>query len=516
MECLILSNDYHNNSQKGVMWSLSEATQKPMSEKNSFLADAFVRAAKAVSGVEESLAEIERSNAKSAMHHNCIGFYAPYENCGTTTTLVNVAAVLAARGFTVCAVDLNVDKPDLFRYLKDESRGKGRPDQSIRDKLLNTARPAVEIANPSRLKNVWYISSRLEEHPINYSSNNDGDAQVNQVRSALLTMFAELAVIYDFVLIDIPCKVTDIFSITGLAAADVVYTFHDGTIRTTEQMLKNERVLNGIGFDDIFGNIVQSRIVSDNVRLLAEDFKQVSPKATLIMNIPYVESVAVIGQGAGIFLYQSHEKTMLPTTIRSRFNQLADHIVQSTRTGTSDVVMIASTTRERVSLVQDVSSSVCDFVAASQSPEEAETMAFVASKQTDAENAAIARRIEQRVTTAEEERRREQVRKEQVEVDEAAERARKRAALEALLKEAERKNAEREAKRREEEQLRRIKAAARGVVLEDAPEFELGADLIKTPKIRFENGKLVEVKSAEKEIPERLEFKIPDMEGEEE
>ena len=281
-------------------------------------------------------------------------------------------------------------------------------------------------------------------------------------------------------------------------------------------MLKNERVLNGIGFDDIFGNIVQSRIVSDNVRLLAEDFKQVSPKATLIMNIPYVESVAVIGQGAGIFLYQSHEKTMLPTTIRSRFNQLADHIVQSTRTGTSDVVMIASTTRERVSLVQDVSSSVCDFVAASQSPEEAETMAFVASKQTDAENAAIARRIEQRVTTAEEERRREQVRKERVEVDEAAERARKRAALEALLKEAERKNAEREAKRCEEEQLRRIKAAARGVVLEDAPEFEIGADLIKTPKIRFENGKLVEVKSAEKEIPERLEFKIPDMEGEEE
>ena len=178
--------------------------------------------------------------------------------------------------------------------------------------------------------------------------------------------------------------------------------------------------------------------------------------------------------------------------------------------------MIASTTRERVSLVQDVSSSVCDFVAASQSPEEAETMAFVASKQTDAENAAIARRIEQRVTTAEEERRREQVRKERVEVDEAAERARKRAALEALLKEAERKNAEREAKRCEEEQLRRIKAAARGVVLEDAPEFEIGADLIKTPKIRFENGKLVEVKSAEKEIPERLEFKIPDMEGEEE
>lgn len=451
---------------------------------NNFLLNAFEKAAQSVSGVDETLEQLARTNARNAMHHNCIGFYAPYENCGMTTAIVNVAAVLASKNYTVCIVDLNVEKPDVYRYLRDESVApKKRKEQTIRDKLLNSARPAVEVANKSRIKNVWYISSRFDEHPINYSANSDGDTQTMQIKDTLLTLFAELAVVYDFVLLDIPGKITDIFCISGLAGADMIYTFHDGTIRTTEVMLKNERILQSIGFQDAFRNIIQSKIASENAVIMGEDFKLVNPNSVLIMNIPYCESVAAIGQGSGVFMYQSHEKTRLPSVVRSKFRQLAEQIIDATIVGEVNVVNVETEQRGEVSIISNM--ETCDFIPAAD---------VVPVVEVDVD-AAAQERIRQRIVNAQAEKERIKYQAEYAEqkalAEERAERERKKELLKQQLEEAERRNAERAEREREEAILRKARAAERGIVLEDAEEYD--SDLIKTPQLVFENGKVKEV-----------------------
>ena len=450
---------------------------------NNFFLKAFEKAAQSVSGVDETLEQLARTNARNAMHHNCIGFYAPYENCGMTTAIVNVAAVLASKNYTVCIVDLNVEKPDIYRYLRDESAPKKRKEQTIRDKLLNNARPAVEVANPSRMKNVWYISSRFDEHPINYSANSDGDTQTMQIKDTLLTLFAELAVVYDFVLLDIPGKITDIFCISGLAGADLIYTFHDGTIRTTEVMLKNERILQSIGFKDVFRNIIQSKIASENAVIMGEDFKLVNPNSVLVMNIPYCESVAAIGQGSGVFMYQSHEKTRLPSTVRSKYRQLAEQIMDSSVIGEVNVVNVETGQRGEVSIISGM--ETCDFIPADDTP--------VLQVETDE---AAQERIRQRLANAQAEQQRlkwkAEYEEQKAQAEERAERERKKELLKQQLEEAERNNAERAAREREQAMIRKARAAARGIELEDEEE-DFGNDLIKTPKLVFENGKVKEV-----------------------
>lgn len=460
-----------------------------MADNSNFFLNAFEKAAQSISGVSETMEMLEKTNARNARHHNCIGFYEPYENCGMTTAIVNIAAVLASTGYTVCIVDLNVEKPDIYRYLREENLTKKRKEQTIRDKLLNNSRPAVEIANPSRLKNVWYVSSRFDEHPINYSGNNDGDTQTNQIKDALLTLFAELAVVYDFVFLDIPSKITDIFSLTGLAGADMVYTFHDGTIRTTEVMLKNERILQSIGFKDIFCNVVQSKISSEHAMILSEDFKLVNPRTVLLMNIPYCESVAAIGQGSGIFMYQSHEKTKLPSMVRSKYRQLAAQIEEAAVSGAPNVVNIDTGHRQTVSVIAGM--DACDFIPDEKAESTKSEREFPLQLDVAAQE-----RVIQRINNAQEEERRakyqeeyEQNRRDSME---RAERERKKKLLEAQLAEAERRNAEREAREREEEAVRRAKAAERGVVIPVAdPDY--GSDLIKIPKLMFKDGKLVDV-----------------------
>lgn len=454
-----------------------------MAEKNFFLT-AFENAAQSISGVAETVEELERTNARNAMHHNCIGFYEPYENCGMTTAIVNVAAILGEKKYTVCIVDLNVEKPDAYRYLRDEAAMKKKKEQTIRDKLLNNARPAVEITNKSRLPNVWYVSSRFDEHPINYSGNGEGDTQTTQIKDALLTLFAELAVVFDFVLLDIPGKITDIFCISGLAGADMVYTFHDGTIRTTEMMLKNERILQSIGFKDVFRNIIQSKIASDKAVILGEDFKLVNPNSVLIMNIPYCESVAAIGQGSGVFMRQSQELSKLPSAVRSKYRQLAEQILDSSVYGEVNVVNVDTGRREEISIVAGM--ETCEFIPDSEE---------VAVVDTDMDAAAAAR-IQQRLNYAQEEKERRKWQAEYAEQkalsEERAERERKKELLRQQLEEAERNNAERAEREREEAILRRARAAERGVILDDEPE-EYENDLISTPSIVFKDGKIVEV-----------------------
>lgn len=467
-----------------------------MPESNFFL-NAFEKAARSVSGLNADGGY--RDSVKNAMHHNVIGFYEPYENCGQTTTIVNVAAVLAAKGYTVCVVDLNVEKPDVYRYLRDESSRSRRKyrEQTIRDKLLNNAKPAVEVANPSRLKNVWYVSSRFDEHPVNYVGGDDTEQQAERIRDSLLTLFSELSVIYDIVLLDIPSRILDVFCIAGLTGADLIYTFHDGTIRTTELMLKNERVLAPLGLQDVFCNIVQCRIASPNAKILSDDFKLVNPRATLIMTIPYVESVAVVGQGSNIFMYASREMTKLPTTVRTKYRQLADMVIEVSRTGVSNVVSFDSERTEDISVVgSNIGMEVCEFEPLD--PNAAQKARENAEKEANELTARMEQRVRQADADAKEKENARKRHLEAAEAQERSEREMRRKELEKQLAAAERRNAEREEREREAERVRRAKAAARGIKLEDEAEYE-DEGLIRTPKLVYSGGKIVVVEGEEAE-----------------
>ena len=455
-----------------------------MADNQNFLLKVFEKAAASVSAKKDAE---ETDRREHSVLRNCIGFYEPYEGCGMTTAIINVATVLASKGYTVCIVDLNVLKPDVYRTLKPKVSSKKYHEQSIRLKLLNSLKPAVEIVNNSSQKNIYYVSSRLAEHPSNYCGNNDGDTQIKQVKEALISLFAELSVIYDFVFLDMPSDITDIFALTGISGSDLMFTFLDGSMRATNLIYKNDKVLQDLGLPKCFEYLIQGKIIGRGCS--ANDYKQVLPYATLLLNIPYSKAVEISGLKNAIFLTDSRTVDAPAQMARTRYKMIADLILEYQKKQSLNVANYEEEFNSNVTIVYDntlTSEYVLEGAKLASKDEDLMEVTYF--------SAAAEERAHERKERLEKHKKEEEKNAihtaELEELEEAETRRLKHIALEEMM-EKQRKERERAAKREKEQAMKeRIRAIANGVEVaeETEKEFEAGADLIRFD-INFNNDK---------------------------
>ena len=95
------------------------------------------KAVKKFSAIDDEGYEIQKMIEREQNKNNVFGFWSATEGVGTTTALVNIASSLA-KDYSVCIVDLNILKPDIFRYMKpDLEISKKEQPKSLREKIIN-------------------------------------------------------------------------------------------------------------------------------------------------------------------------------------------------------------------------------------------------------------------------------------------------------------------------------------------------------------------------------------------
>ena len=112
------------------------------------------KAVKKFSAIDDEGYEIQKMIEREQNKNNVFGFWSATEGVGTTTALVNIASSLA-KDYSVCIVDLNILKPDIFRYMKpDLEISKKEQPKSLREKIINPTIPIAEFILKTKNPNI--------------------------------------------------------------------------------------------------------------------------------------------------------------------------------------------------------------------------------------------------------------------------------------------------------------------------------------------------------------------------
>lgn len=244
--------------------------------------------------------DLKAEAARLKNKYNVIGFFAPYDNCGRTTAIVNIASELAKLRKTVCIVDLDFIRPDVFRYLRPYTKLDNKA--SIQNKIVNKFIPVTEVIHKSEVdEHISFVSACYNEHPSAYCSPESGDSYKIGYMNMFKEIYAHLSAIYDYVLIDMTSDITDLATLTAFRSCDYFLTFLDYSAKGLEMFYKDSYVLKQYGLPDILTNVVLSMIVEG--RWNAETFSQMdtSMPISIVGVLPYSEHIRAAGVNKQIF-----------------------------------------------------------------------------------------------------------------------------------------------------------------------------------------------------------------------
>lgn len=285
---------------------------------------------KTIRGMAYTLSDTKNYKEKitNSVKRNVIGFYSPYDGAGKTTLIINVAYVLASMGCSVCVVDLDFIRPDVFRYLKPKALINPNDEIStIRTKIMNSNYPITECINRSIIKQINFISSSPDEHAIAYMSQGNSDEQKEQELDTILKIYSELSPIYDFVLLDLKNDITETTTVVAMKVCDHFITVFDGTVRSLENIIKSNKEFEPMNFKNKFNNFVITK--SSGNMISEKDMKEIIPNSTIVANIPYSDAVLSSGNSLSIFMKDSKKSDAITQYTRESITKIANIIFKS-------------------------------------------------------------------------------------------------------------------------------------------------------------------------------------------
>ena len=239
-------------------------------------------------------------NKKEKNINNVFGFWSPFDGVGKSTALINIAYELTKLDNTVCVVDLNLVCPDLFRYVKpDLGLNKQENSKSIKDKILNKSIPITEYIMKTKVNNLSLLTSVFLEHPSIYCESMLSESQQNNTIDTYISIFEELAVLFDYVIIDLDSNMLDISTISAFKSCDRIYTFLGHQIKSLEYLIKTTKVFDEIGMVDLFNNIIQGPII--NEQWSENELRKYNKNINIIANFPFCQRVHAVGNNLEIF-----------------------------------------------------------------------------------------------------------------------------------------------------------------------------------------------------------------------
>lgn len=284
------------------------------------------RTVRKFSAVEDEGYEIQKMIEREQNKNNVFGFWGATEGVGTTTAVVNIASELA-KVYSVCIVDLNMLKPDVFRYLcPDMELNKKTEPKSIREKIINPTIPIAEFIIKTKNPNISILTALFSEHPSVYCETDTTEAQEKRIIDTYIGIFRELATLYDFVLLDIDTNIIDVSSIAAFRSCDNVITFIGHSMKCYEYTIKTVKVFNEMGLYGIFNNVVQTMICNEAWK--EEEMQSMNPNLHLLTNLPFSMDVHSVGANLDIFVECNRSQEKNPVLYRNGIKQIAADICQ--------------------------------------------------------------------------------------------------------------------------------------------------------------------------------------------
>lgn len=284
------------------------------------------KAVKKFSAIDDEGYEIQKMIEREQNKNNVFGFWSATEGVGTTTALVNIASSLA-KDYSVCIVDLNILKPDIFRYMKpDLEISKKEQPKSLREKIINPTIPIAEFILKTKNPNISILTSLFSEHPAVYCETDTSDAQEKRIIDTYINVFRELATLFDFVFLDIDNNIIDVSSIAAFRSCDNVITFIGHSIKSYEYTIKTIKIFNEMGLYGIFNNVVQTMICNEAWK--ESEMQAMNPNFHLLANLPFSMDVHAVGSNLDIFIECNRSSDRNPTLYRNGIKQIASSIIQ--------------------------------------------------------------------------------------------------------------------------------------------------------------------------------------------
>lgn len=305
------------------------------------------KAVKKFSAVDDEGYEIQKMIEREKNKNNVFGFWSATEGVGTTTAIVNVASELA-KNYTVCIVDLNMLKPDVFRYLRpDLETSKKQLPRSLREKVINPTVPIAEFIQKTKNSNISILTALFSEHPSVYCDTDTSDTQEKRIIDTYINIFRELATLFDFVLLDIDTNIIEVSSIAAFRSCDNIITFIGHSIKSYEYTIKTIKVFDEMGLYGIFNNVIQTMICNEAWK--ESEMQAMNPNLHLVANLPFSMDVHAIGANLDIFVDCNRSSDKNPTLYRNGIRQIALNIVQLAKE--SEVLQSSEEVRKNASII---------------------------------------------------------------------------------------------------------------------------------------------------------------------
>lgn len=189
---------------------------------------------------------------------NIIGFYGAAENSGTTSLLMNIAEYLQGPGSPTVVVDLTMEAPVAYRYIKDEVPD----DKSLSRKFRNATLSPHELVVGST-NGLGIISMTGYEHPSDYC-----ELDLTIIESMLL----ELSAHYKYVLVDLGTSLNDDATIIGLLTCNKVYSVVRPIASQISKLLAVKEHIENIGHVNKIKDVIQTMILGNAYS--AKDFEE--------------------------------------------------------------------------------------------------------------------------------------------------------------------------------------------------------------------------------------------------
>ncbi len=189
---------------------------------------------------------------------NIIGFYGAAENSGTTSLLMNIAEYLQGPGSPTVVVDLTMEAPMAYRYIKDEVPDNKSLSRKFRNATLSPHELVVGSTN-----GLGIISMTGYEHPSDYC-----ELDLTVIESMLL----ELSAHYKYVLVDLGTSLNDDATIIGLLTCNKVYSVVRPIASQISKLLAVKEHIENIGHVNKIKDVIQTMILGNAYS--AKDFEE--------------------------------------------------------------------------------------------------------------------------------------------------------------------------------------------------------------------------------------------------